>query len=512
MVSRFSFVKLGLVLALALLSLLALWAWNRVDKTPELARQHVEGAVEYETRGPGELRGLSKDSENRAVLSATKPSQSAEPLSNQPPGSGANGSIVGRVTLLDGTPVPGVRVDATPVTLATAEYGFDADTETDATGRFELQGLELGTYKLSVSSSWDLSINGSNTHKTGSDSVELAIDASTVWLQAVHLDGKPAKVKRILCSEVNPNGAMETGLIYAIARIQQTLGAQAPPLSAGDVEEYRIPIGDAAENTTHERPTDTAQFILPTTKTFRFESNHMSLDDPSIQQRGRTFYGLLAAGKPSGVHLLKLLENPPSLGTIQLIINQPALPDRASLNVWKVKVNGDSILPPTRDSLPAKSGTVEMTFPALMPGDYEIRIELNNSGLVRLTQNTVRLTVHAGMLETRNLETTEHGTLHICARTAHPTDAGTFATVSLQRPGSSEWKAAMLHTREAYPGGSKSVRKPAVLVGGPAGVSEPLPAGKYGLRIRLPGHTPVEKSVLLGQGETKTVSVELQAE
>ncbi|MDF1836592.1 MAG: carboxypeptidase-like regulatory domain-containing protein, partial [Planctomycetota bacterium] len=291
------------------------------------------------------------------------------------------------------------------------------------------------------------------------------------------------------------------------------------PLSEGfDLEAYREGSFTGSDNwspNAAEVPgpwSSHAVFILPTTISFSFHSESSVSPNSLSWTPPRKYFGTLRAGQPSGFMALQLADATPDLCTVILRIDQPKLPKSARLELRQTTYNGDVYFPTIGEFAKSKLGYIDLTIGDLMPGNYIFALTLPNAGLVQLIDKQIELELPAGTTEVRDLSTSVWSLLRVNAITTHRVPPESLARIELQPTGESEWQPFITHSREAYPGGSRTRRGTAVQVGGPAGLSDALPPGQYRLRASLPGHATQERTVTLAPGETKPVTFALRTE
>jgi hypothetical protein len=521
MIAPCSFAKWGLGLGIPLFVLLAVWTLQRGKEPSALEMQRAPEAAD-----PGgeftasNLRGLEVELGGREVLAAVRASdgrsqpaaQEASPRNTEP--------LSGRVTLLSGDPLPNVVVYATSTVLSADGIKISAMAYTDRNGSFQYTGLQSGSYSLAVTtnmnSSWDwkLPIQGHEIFKTGSQPAVLAVDAVVVKVQSPGQKERKHMPDSFRCFHA-PTGEIADEAHRS--RVQMAHLKRGTPDEGFDLKSF---LKDSLDNaawspfaTEVSGPwTSHAAFILPTTSAFSFRSESSVSPNSLSWTPPRKYFGTLQAGQPSGFMMLKLTDATPDLCTVILRIDQPRLPDAARLSLRQTSFDGAVYLPRAHEYAAAKLGFMELTIKDLMPGQYVFSLVLRNAGLVQLLDKKIDLELLAGTTEVRDLSTREWSLLHVKAITASPVARQTFAKVEIQHPGTAQWQPIPLHSREIYPGGSRTQLRSAVRVGGPAGASEALLPGEYRLRVTLPGYRPQDQAAPQGPGETNTFTFDLQAQ
>ncbi len=435
------------------------------------------------------------------------------------------GCIGGTVTLLDGDPLPNVEVQVKQVSQAESWNAVSENTTTNDAGLFKFTDLPEGAYELTVSSPWPLPIQDPRTVEPGNSPIVLAVDAIVVRAQITDTFDDVSLIDRILCTRTDsqspPDDLLDT---YGKAT---SLNMEDGEARAAFIDRLMADLDEAIElekvNPGAPRPArrpmpgqwiQHADFVLPASSclSFSFKSVTDALFSSPFTEKAVPFLGTVPAGQPSGSQVLELSQDSADFGTLVIRLEQPGLRKGAILRVNQVKHNGVIIFLVNDRSYCRKPGVLGLPLYALTPGLYELQVSLSGGDSVVLDQSEIQAYVSGGMTTEHRLKASASARLTITAEATGPYPQGSFADLKVQKPGSLTWQSLPLHTRDNRNGRHLTFRKSAVLVGGPAGVSDPTESGEYRLRLTLPGHIPLEQTIEVRAGEANEFTLELQAE
>ncbi|MCP5021412.1 MAG: carboxypeptidase regulatory-like domain-containing protein [bacterium] len=432
------------------------------------------------------------------------------------------GSIAGRVELLTGEPLKDVLVVATPEIPNAGIFPFPPGARTGEHGLFRLPKLAVGSYVLHVrprakeAAQWALPIRGENTYETGQESVVLAVDALIVRVETKVQKGAFNLPWAIQCTRIDAGDVVDGGSDYQEECTTHESGNEVYDKALGDFMDLAYESIDSDDPPLpHDVPgqwISHAQFILPTTSTFLFQSDASLFLEGPAHSTPSDFYGTLKAGHASGSMTLQISRTPSTLGTIVLRIDQFELPDGARLKVSSMTHNGCRYAPKCDDSTLSKFGRAQLTLSGLMPGEYTLHLTLSGTEKFILIDKDVQITLTAGSTADRNLTTSEWGTMKIKVISSGPVEPRTSAEIAVKKPGSVAWQ----HLPMPYSGGGavgiRYIPRTLITVGAPPKLSSPMEPGEYVLRVTLPGHATLEQTVHVELGANDLVTLELHPE
>ncbi len=421
------------------------------------------------------------------------------------------GELAGKVMLLNGDPAPNVVVSATLLPQSPGGMHSPITAIANGQGAFRFPSIPAGPRELSVESGlvngtrWPLELQGTRTFSTGSKAIELRVNAITLQVETLPLEDNYDMIQKLRCSRVDESGLVDRSSAFQEwdvtyeSRANGVVSTNRKTLTLSQVNDL---LSATNQNQVPQGRIGHATFVVPTGSAYVLRESQSS--DRSRQDFYKSkFSALLDNGCPSSTIMLVLEETPSAFGKIKLRIDQPALPDKATLSAFITSFNGSPYIPHGNPIAQAKYGFAELSIGGLLPGKYKLRVDLQSAGLVQLLESSINVDIGAGVTEVYDLKSSEWGVLRVRATAPGTVKSSTFAQLSVQKPDQDQWIPLALHTREEYPGGSQTVRRSAVLVNGAAGVSDPLPPGEYRLRLALPGHATLEQSVHVRPGENK---------
>ncbi len=428
----------------------------------------------------------------------------------------ATGRLEGQVTLLNGEPLANVHVEAKQAIPGGVEGAFIAKEQTNEAGSFRFSYLPEGTYELTVSSHWDLPVQNSRQHRTDGEPVVLAVDAVVVRAQIKAPFSELLHVSYIDCSRYDPNAPAQSR--FSSQGEKTTLSSESEEARASLDRYHEYIESSILKESVEGYPIESvigewiqhANFVLPTTASFSFRSE-LRFDSHNAASQ-ETYYGVLHSGQPSGTTTLELSTTPEDLGSLVIGIKEVALPKSARLQLVWMKHDGQDLFPLDHSTSTPRSGGTQLSFHGLTPGLYEVQVRLSNGGILMLKETTFEAFISGHMTTEHILKTTLWTRLQVSAKSLATVPPETFAKMKIKKPGSSTWQTMLLHTRGMSSGFSTTYLKSAVQVGGPPGVSDPIPPGTYSIQLSLPGHQLLEKTIELDTGEINVVTLELQPE
>lgn len=427
--------------------------------------------------------------------------------------------LMGRVELLDGEPLPAVVVTATQVMPEGSFHQEVHSLVSDAEGTFQFLEVDPGEYTIQVFPNYDnsleviLPVRGGPNFATGPEPVVVAVDALLVRTLVRPLPNAQNLPGTVSCTESRADGFVDIGWGPTTRPIEHSAeGADAAKeMKRFNQDLFHANLADGpGPSPLRGQWTCQAEFLLPTTNSFRFQTAGTPFLHSDKAPLAPAYYALLPAGIPSGKVDLELSQNPTTLGTIELQLSHPSIPDGARLGIIAIRHNEVPYMANNFKSKPTAFGLTRLSMEGLVPGDYYLHLQLHDAGLVRLKETSIRLDVVGGATSFHELATAECGTLRVSARAPHAPKATQFANLECMRPGETPWRPLSLTTRERYPGGSRIHQKSAVLLDGEAGVSSPLFPGEYKLRLTPPSQAPLIQTIVLGSGEEKHVRFHIQ--
>ncbi len=522
MISHFRTLKWGVGLAALVLTGLALWQIGAERQDPSALEPLHEQEAMAQSQGSSDLAGLQEPlgpAVGHRVLASTGSERAAK--AERVEGT-EFGSIAGRVELLNGERLKDVLVVAMPKQFTKGGTPFPPGARTDEQGLFRLPKLALGSYVLHVrprakeAAQWTLPIRGENTYETGQKSVELAVDALIVRVETKEQKGAFNLPWAIQCTRVDAGDIADKNTDY---QEECTTHESGNAVHNKALEDFMDLAYESIDSDNPPLPHDVpgqwishAQFVLPTTSTFLFQSDaSLFLEEPA-RSAPSEFFGTLKAGHPSGSMTLQLSRTPSTLGTIVLRLDQFELPDGARLKVSSMTHNGCRYAPKCDDSTLSKFGRAELILTGLMPGEYTLHLTLSGTQKFILLDKEIQVALTGGSTAIRNLTTSEWGTMKIKVISSGPVEPRTSAEIAVKKPGSVAWQ----HLPMPYSGGGavgmRYIPRTLITVGAPPMLSSPMEPGEYVLRITLPGHATLEQTVHVELGANDLVTLELHPE
>ncbi len=432
------------------------------------------------------------------------------------------GSIAGRVELLTGAPLKDVLVVATPEKPNTGIFPSPPGARTDKHGLFRLPKLAVGSYVLHVrprakeAAEWTLPIRGENTYETGQESVVLAVDALIVRVETKVQKGAFNLPWAIQCTRIDAGDVVDGSSDYQEECTTHESGNEVYDKALGDFMDLAVESIDSDDPPLpHDVPgqwTSHAQFILPTTSTFLFQSDASLFLKGPAHSTPSDFYGTLKAGHPSGSMTLQISRTPSALGKIVLRIDQFELPDGARLKVSSMTHNGCRYAPKCDDSTLSKFGRAQLTLTGLMPGEYTLHLTLSGTEKFLLIDKEIQITLTTGATKILDLATSEWGTIKIEVSSSSPDEPRTSAEITVKKLGNIAWQHLAMPDSRGGAVGMRYTPRTFITVGAPPKTSSPMEPGEYLLRVTLRGHTTLEQTVHVQLGANDLVTLELHPE
>lgn len=522
MISHFRTLKWGVGFAALVLTGLVLWQVGAEGHGASALEPLHEQEAGAQPQGSADLAGLQKPLDSAVghrVLASTgsKPDTKTDRVERT-----EFGSIAGRVELLTGERLKDVLVVAMPEEFSKGGTPFPPGARTDEQGLFRLPKLAVGSYVLHVrplakeAAQWTLPIRGENTHETGQEAVVLAVDALIVRVETQVQKGAFNLPWAIQCTRIDAGDLADRNTDYQEECTTHESGNavhnkaledfMALAYESIDSDDPPLPHGVPGQWSSH------AQFILPTTSTFLFQSDASLFLEGPAQSAPSEFFGTLDAGQPSGSMTLLLSRTPSTLGTIVLRIDQFELPDDARLRVSSMTYNGARYSPKCDDSTLSKFGRAQLTLSGLMPGEYTLHLTLRGGKKFILVDKEIQVALTAGTTETRNLGTSEWGTMQIKVTCSGPVEPKNPAEITMKKPGNVAWQHLPMPSSGGGAVGMRYIPRTLIPVGASPRISFPMEPGEYLLRVTLPGHATLEQTVHLESGANDLVTLELHPE
>ncbi len=438
--------------------------------------QKMEGETAVQSPDLNELRDAVVTSQ-AGEEDATEPQDSdqegpEETDSEEPKPEGIH-NLHGEVVLVDGTPLPGVRIYATPTKQAgekrsaVTSIGTPGPTGpgSDA-GKFSFPGIPNGAYRLRIIKDDDLPIVGSEEVMAGPDPLRVEVNARLVWLRAVDLAGTPV-----------PMNSLRTTVLRDTA------------IEGSRRRASRVSFGT---------PVMQSRAVV-------LISHHcvFAAEGPD----GKAYFAELAPDRPAGLVRLDMSEKDPAFGRLLLRMEDPELPDGAYIHLDSIKQDGSSVLlmaPAVR----AVEGRVQLPLGGLLPGAYHLQVSLQGAGPIGLAQDVYDVQVDAGGEHALDLKTFVGGILEVSASTEVEHTDRMFGGLEIRTAPDGKWKELWMVTHAE---GGGIITNTSAMLDGPPAVSFPIEAGHYEIRLTHEGFQTEVRAVQIVKAGNERLSLSLQS-
>jgi hypothetical protein len=389
------------------------------------------------------------------------------------------GRISGHVRLRDGTPLPKVSVAASLQDTARGPGLRNTDARCDDAGRFELTGLSVGSFDLSVvADESGLPDASGRLVATGTEDYELVVDAVLLTVRAV--DGEGSTV---------PMASVEMSSVVL---------PHAP--AAGDDG------GSSSTSTPFATPIESHTWLVPGTRSYLLRAHDVD---------GVGYFGVFESGQPSGRVTIDLVARPSTLGTIVVRADSPELPAEAALRVDALVTGSRDVVVVSKADRGVRERGAQLVreIGGLMPGSYDLSLSLERGGAVGLVEGRVALLVRPGEVTEVALETYVGGTLELQVDSSRPGHSRTFVHIESRLVGSAEWRPLVVSFLERDDAGQvvAQLNGARLLLGGPAAQSAPLRSGDHELRLTEEHHEPLTSTFGIDPGATTSLRLLLKS-
>lgn len=387
------------------------------------------------------------------------------------------GRISGRALLRDGTLLAKVNVDANVQGTAPGPGLRTATAKCDDAGRFELTGLTVGSFSLSVAAEANAAPDLSGRLvATGTEEYELVVDAVLLTVRAVDDEGATVPMASFeVSSVVSPNA----------------------PSHASD-------IGSSSTQKNFPAPIEAHEWLVPATRSFLLRAHGVD---------GASYFGFIEAGQPSGRVAIDLVARPATLGSIVLCAESPEMPADAALEVNWLQTGSRYVNVISRVERDGREHGAPLLreIAGLLPGSYQMQLSLARGGPVALVESKATILVAPGEVSEFAVETYIGGTVELRVDSPRAGEARAFVQCETRALGATEWQPLVVRFSEldGEGQGSGELTGGRVLLGGPAARSAPLRPGDHELRLTEGRHHPMTTSYRIDPGVTTSLRLQL---
>lgn len=387
------------------------------------------------------------------------------------------GRISGRALLRDGTLLAKVHVAANVQSTAPGPGLQNSTARCDEAGRFELTGLTVGSFSLSVMAEANAAPDASGRLvATGTEEYELVVDAVLLTVRAVDDEGATVPMASFeVSSVVSPNA----------------------PSPASD-------IASSSTQMNFPAPIEAHEWLVTSARSFLLRAHGVD---------GAGYFGFIEAGQRSGRVAIELVARPATLGTIVLRAENSQMPADAALEVDSLVTGSHyvNVISRIEHEVREHGAPLIREIAGLLPGSYDLSLSLARGGPVALVDGKATITIGPGEVRELALETFLGGTLELQVDSPRAGEARAFVQLETRVVGATEWQPLVVRFSERDGEGNVigTLTGARVLLGAHVARSAPLRPGDYELRLTAERHLPMTTSYRIDPGTTTSLRLQL---